>query len=200
MHGYRIPSDAQQRLRDCLLRRDELAKLRAATKQSLGARAAGVLVAFDALMKSLEAEIRQLVRQRPAWQEQLTGMRRTPGIGLLVGAHLLSALDRIAFRTVDAFVAYTGLDPRPNDSGHRTGRRRLTHHGDSVLRKVLFMGAMAAIKRPEWRALYEHYRSKGLSTTQVFVILARKLARIAYAIYKGGQPYDPALVHVPGMT
>jgi hypothetical protein len=53
---------------------------------------------------------------------------------------------------------------------------------------------MAACKRPEWRALYETNRQKGLSSTAALVVVARKLARIAFSLFKTGHDYDPSRI------
>ena len=50
---------------------------------------------------------------------------------------------------------------------------------------------MAAAKTKAWKPLYEHYRAKGLSRTAVLVILARRIARIAWSIYTHKTEFDP---------
>ena len=80
-------------------------------------------------------------------------------------------------KSADAFVAFTGLDPRPDDSGQHRGKRRLSKRGPAELRRLLYMAAMSAINTKTWRPLYEHYRAKGLSSTATLVILARRIAR-----------------------
>ncbi|WP_370869689.1 transposase [Nitrosomonas sp.] len=42
---------------------------------------------------------------------------------------LTNTLERVPFRNADAFVAFTGFDPRANDSGNKIGRRRLSKRG-----------------------------------------------------------------------
>src|SRR5680860_1402225 len=66
------------------------------------------------------------------------------GVGPLVGIGLTNTLERVPFRKADAFVAFIGLDPRANDSGHKTGRRRLSKRGPAELRRLLFNAAMSA--------------------------------------------------------
>ena len=56
---------------------------------------------------------------------------------------------------------------------------------------MLFMAAMTACKRPEWRAIYEANIQKGFSSTAALVIVARKLARIAFSLFKSGETYEP---------
>jgi len=85
-------------------------------------------------------------------------------------------------KNADAFVAFTGLDPRPDDSGQHHGKRRLSKRGPPELRRRLYLAALSAIKTKVWRSLYEHYRAKGLSSTAALVILARRIARTAWSI------------------
>jgi hypothetical protein len=42
---------------------------------------------------------------------------------------------------------------------------------------------MSAIKTKAWNPLYEHYRTRGWSTTASLVIIARKIARAAWSIH-----------------
>ncbi len=194
LHAYEPPSPEQAELRRLLLRRQALVKLRSATLQSLGKEAAEVLKQFSRLIRNLEKQIRQLIDAQPDWRVLSRRLRDIPGVGPLVAAHLVQVLTRFAFARADAFIAHTGTDPRPNDSGQKRGRRRLSHHGDSALRQMLFMGAMAAIKKTEWRRLYDTYRSRGLPSTGALIALARKLARVAWHVFKCAEPYDPSKV------
>ena len=90
------------------------------------------------------------------------------------------------------FVAFTGLDPRPDDSGQHRGKRRLSKRGPSELRRLLYVAAMSAKKTKVWKPLFEHYRTKGLSTTAALVILARRIARTAWSMYTYNTEFDPA--------
>ena len=191
LHPYRVPTPEQAELRRLLLRRLELQKLMSATRQSLAAQAQAVLKQFKVLLREIERRIAALLAANPEWRALGGRLRGIPGVGSIVGAHLVQVLTRIAFGNTEAFVAHTGTDPRPNDSGTKRGRRRLTHHGDAGLRHMLFMAAMAASKRPEWRALYQHQRAKGLASTAALIVLARKIARIAFQLFKTGGTYDP---------
>lgn len=191
LRPYQPPGPEQQKLRKLLLRRCTVVKLKTATRQSLGAQARELLQQFDRVLERIERRVAEVIKGNADWQALAKRLRSEPGVGVIVGAHLVQVLTRFAFENADAFIAHTGLDPRSNDSGQKHGRRWLTHHGDGALRTMLFMAAMAACKRPEWRAVYEANRQKGLSSTAALVIVARKLARIAFSLFKTGQDYDP---------
>jgi transposase len=143
------------------------------------------------VLQRIDGRIADIIKAVPDWRELARRLRTAPGIGPIVAAHLVQVLTRIPFQKADAFVAHTGLDPRPNDSGQKHGKRWLTHHGDAALRTTLFMGAMSACKRGEWRAVYEANIQKGLPSTAALVVVARKLARVAFGLFKSGETYDP---------
>ena len=118
-------------------------------------------------------------------------MCKINGVGAVVGSILVNALERVPLRSADAFVAFTGLDPRPMESGQYRGRRRLSKRGPSELRRLLYLAAMSASKTKTWQPLYDHYRAKGLSSTTALVILARRIARTAWSIYTHKTEFDP---------
>jgi transposase len=197
LHPYCPPSPEQAELRTLLLRRLELVKLKTALRQSLGTEARALLKQFNALRREVERRIGALIAANPEWHRLAQRLRTIPGVGPIVVAHLVQVLTRFPFGAAEAFVAHTGTDPRPEDSGTRKGRRRLTHHGDRALRHVLFLAALAACKLPAWHALYEAQRRKGLPSTAALIVLARKIARIAFHLFKTGESYDPTRLSAP---
>jgi transposase len=110
---------------------------------------------------------------------------------MLSAAAMVNSLERIPLKNADAFVAFTGLDPRPDDSGQHQGKRRLSKRGPSELRRLLYLAALSAIKTKTWRPIYEHYRAKGLSSTAAIVIVARRIARTAWSMYTYKTEFDP---------
>ncbi len=113
------------------------------------------------------------------------------GVGPLVGMSLTNTVERVPFRNADAFVAFTGLDPRAKDSGQKSGRRRLSKRGPAELRRLLFNAAMAAVKSTGWKPIYDSYRTQGWSSTATFVIIARKIARAAWSIHRYQTTFNP---------
>jgi transposase len=194
LRPYQSPGREQQELRKLLLRRCTVVKLKTATRQSLGAQGRGLVEQFNRLLLRIERRIVAIIKRVPEWQALGQRLRSEPGVGPIVAAHLVQVLTRFRFHSADAFVAHTGLDPRPNDSGQKQGRRWLTHHGDATLRTMLFMAAMSACKRPEWRAIYEANLRTGLPSTAALVVVARKLARVAFSLFRSGESYDPGRI------
>jgi len=98
---------------------------------------------------------------------------------------------RGAFQSSDAFVAVLGLDVRVRDSGQLRGRRRLTKKGNPELRRLLFLAAMAAARSRSWKDFYQRHLDRGFARIQALVILAWKLARVAFALLKNQSEYQP---------
>ena len=195
LHPYQPLSPQQRKLDRLLKRRAKLVALKTALRLSLQdapelrTELKATVQRFDALLRAIESQLAALIQQ--LFPKQRTRLQSIIGVGPVVGAGLAQALSRLPFANVQAFIAFTGLDPRPDDSGHRKGRRRLSKRGPAELRRLLFNAAMAASKTSAWKPLYEHYRNRGWSTTATLVILARKIARIAYALWHGQSEFDP---------
>ena len=83
------------------------------------------------------------------------------------------AFQRGEFESADAYIAFLGMDLRVSDSGQMNGRRSLSKKGDSEIRRLL---------------------AKGLKTTQALLIIARKLARIAFSLMKNQSEYQSKAV------
>jgi transposase len=138
--------------------------------------------------KQLGQDLCRILKGYPEY-ELLKGI---PAIGPVSASLLLCALERGEFATSDSLVAFAGLDPTPSDSGKKRGKRRLSSRGDAQLRTALFMAAQTAARLPEWRGYYLKQLEKGYSTTQSTIIVARKLVRVAWSIYKTKRDFVPA--------
>jgi transposase len=200
LHAYVEPS-AQQRQFDELLRqrhtvvvkRESLRQCFSGTQLKLRELKAA-LRGLDQLVAGIERQLAALIAQDPQLSQRARQLRTVVGFGALLSTALAHALTRRTYRNADAFIASVGYDPRPRDSGQKTGRRYLSKRGPAQLRRVLFMAAMSAAKTKLWRPFYHRQRAKGLSSTAALVILARKLARIAYSIVKHDTAFNPERV------
>jgi transposase len=190
-------SSGNTRVARLLRRRNRLMSAKVALTQSLGTMKELNRIrrdakhALDALIKRVDALILQAVAQDPELTKLHQLLQSIVGVGPIVAAQLAQALTRFPWAKDEAFIAYTGLDPRPDDSSTHRGRRKLTKHGPPMLRHLLHLAAMSASKTRLWKPAYLALRARGLHTTEAFVVIARRLARIAFAIFRSGQPFDP---------
>ena len=203
LHAW-IPPTPQQREIDRLLkRRTTLISLREAVAMSLheldgfAADLKALRARFNQLIARIDMRVKALIDASPDRKQNFTRLCTITGVGPVVGIALVNTLERVPVKSADAFVAFTGLDPRPDDSGQHRGKRRLSKRGPAELRRLLFLAALSAIKTKTWRPLYEHSRAKGLSSTAALVILARRIARTAWSIYTYKTEFDPSRLTNP---
>src|SRR6202795_2041162 len=197
LHAWTPPTPQQRELDRLIKRRATLISLREALEMSLheldgfGADLKALRTRFNLLIARIDLRVKALIEANPERLCTITG------VGPVIGTALVNTLERVPLKSADAFVAFTGLDPRPDESGQHRGKRRLSKRGPGELRRLLYMAAMSAIKTKTWRPLYEHYRAKGLSSTATLVILARRIARTAWSIYTHKTEFDPSRLTNP---
>lgn len=146
--------------------------------------------AFATLLKAMDARIAALFAQDARLAEQRALLQSIVGVGAQSSALLASVLAQLDFASADALVAYSGLDPRACDSGRSRGRRRLSKRGQPALRRQMYLSAMSACHTKTFEATYKALRQRGLKTTEALVVLARKLLRIAFAVWRSGKPFE----------
>lgn len=206
LHAWQPPAPELQRLDDLLRQRAALVRHKEALRQSLSedkavtAMLASLLVPFNQAIKALDGQLRQAIAVLPEGKSAVARITSIPGLGLLNAAALLRLFTRLGSAGIDTAIAFTGLDPRPMDSGNKRGVRRLSKRGNSELRRLLFNAAMSASRTATWQPLYQRERAKGLSCTAALVVLARKLVRVAFSLFKSGSYFDPRHGHISPMT
>jgi len=189
------PPKAYERLQTLLRRRATLVQARVMVKQSLRdvpelrVTAARLDRRLQQLEVLLEKRMRICLQDQNRWADVLR-CQAVEGIGPLTAMALANVFRRAVFRSSDAFIAFLGLDVRVKESGTYSGKRKLSKRGDAELRRLLYNAAMAASRTDRWRDHYQSLRARGLKTTQALVILARKLARIAFALMKNQSQYQ----------
>lgn len=197
LHPWQAASSLQQRLQQLLSRRAQLGVAQAALKQlvaGIDARdinASALYSAFDDLLQTIEAKVQELIASDAQLADGCQRLRTITGIGPQSAALLTTLFSRFQFANADALVAYCGLDPRPNDSGTQRGQRRLSKKGPPLLRRQLYMAGFAASRSKALQPLYRALRAKGFAATEAFLILGRKLLRVAFAIWNSTASFDP---------
>ena len=197
LHAYIVPTKHQRALSRLMARRAKLVEIRGALNQSLRGVSAlqhetkQLTARLDRVIAHIELLMQRALQQLPAAHQAATQIASIPGFGTLSSTCLGHSFTRLPYTNSDAVVAYTGFDPRPEDSGQKHGRRRLSKRGPSEQRRLLFNCARSAAQMKVWRPYYEAQLAKGLSATAAAVILARKMVRVAFAVYKQNQPFDP---------
>jgi transposase len=198
LRAYIPKTTDQRRLQMLIRRRSKLVGIRTQLRHSLVGikEVKGELEALmdrvDSLIAAMELLIDKLLDDDPD-RKRIEGIA---GVGSVVSAALVSDLRSVEFARADSFVAFYGLDPRPNQSGKYKGRRKLSKQGQRLGRTLLYNAAMAAVKTKIWAPIYKACLDRGLSKIESLVIIARKIARTAWSIYKHKTTFDPCRLRV----
>lgn len=150
--------------------------------------AGALFTEFGKVIARIDQHIRALIREL-AWQADDHYCQTIPGVGPVNSAALTAAFHRGAFASSNAFVSFLGLDVRMRESGQFKGQRKLTKNGEAELRRLLFCAAQAARSYRPFENYYQQQLDKGLSKIAATVILARKIARIAFALMTQQQSF-----------
>jgi transposase len=193
---YSPKSTDTRKLQTLMRRRSKLVGAKTQLSQSLGQikeLKTEVRAVIDKLDKLIE-KVQTLIDEQLEGNDGRTRIATIDGVGPVVSAFLVTDLDAGDFRSADSFVAFYGIDLRPNDSGKSRGRRKLSKQGDRLGRTLLYNAAMAAVKTKTWKPIYEQYLARGLSKIQALIVIARKIARTAWSIYTHNTVFDPARI------
>ncbi len=141
-----------------------------------------------ALLRVLDEQIRGLDHElncRWGADPRVRRLLSIPGIGPFVAIALVLELGEIhRFPSAKHVASYVGLVPRVRDSGERVRRGHIAKEGNRLLRWALVLAATQATRRPgplrTWFRTMQQRKGKMIAR----VALARRLAEIAYRVWK----------------
>ena len=126
-------------------------------------------------------------------QTDVTLLRSIPGIGPLTAALLLVETMHLGqMESSNQWAAYAGLSPVPRQSGNFTGRTHISKIGNARLRRAFYLCALTASRMKNgFGNFYRHLTEQGKPKKVALIALARKLLRVAFAVLKSGQKFNP---------
>ena len=149
-------------------------------------------------LMSLEHEIAAAGQRIHAWHRSSEVSRRLetiPGIGPITASALAATItDPSLFRSGRELAAWIGLVPRQSSTGGKERLGRISKQGDPYLRWLLVVGAMTVIRHAKRRGTKNPWLAELIAhkpTKVAAVALANKLARIAWALLRDGETYQP---------
>ena len=158
---------------------------------------------LDAACEEIEAlteRIKMTQRQIEAIAEQTPTVDllwSIPGIGLLIATALVAFVGDIhRFPSGRHFASYLGLTPREYSSGLKRRLGRISKRGDAYLRMLLIHGARSILCHAKKAKEHDRLRTWALDLerrvghNKAAVALANKLARIVWATWKNGRPFE----------
>jgi transposase len=151
--------------------------------------------AIDAEIAAVDEAIKALVKTDDKAQRLTT----IPGIGPLIASAIVATVpETSAFANGREFAAFLGLTPRQSSSGGKERLGRITKMGDRYLRKLLVVGACAALVHRKghndalrrWADQLLARKTVNYKFKLAAVALANKLARIVFALLTRGGEYE----------
>jgi transposase len=155
---------------------------------------APVLTLLDRLAP-LIARCDQAAKARAQADPVVRRLMTAPGVGPIVGLTYRAVIDDVGrFADAASSTAFLGLVPREDSSGTRRRKGGITKRGPTTLRVLLIQAAWTVWRQRQGRAALHAWveRLAGRRGRRIAVVaLARRLARILYAMWRDGCEYRP---------
>jgi transposase len=195
-----LPDEATQLLADLVARRRQIVEMMAAegqrdrklTNKRLKKSIARLRKVMEAELAALDQEINDHVRGSPVWAEKEDLLASVPGIGPIIARTLIAELPELGTLDRKQIAALAGLAPFTRQSGRWRGKSFIGG-GRTIVRTVLFMGAMVARRHnPLMRAFFERLVAAGKPRMVALIAVARKLLTILNAILRDNRSWQSA--------
>ena len=184
--GWRIPSGQAETFARRVRRLDLPAALQAAVTPLLAA-----LDAFAPLIAAADQGTAAAAKADPITVRLMTA----PGVGPVTALHYRATLDDVGrFKSPGAATAYLGLVPREASSGERQRKGGITKAGPRRPRAALVQASWSIWRMERGRAAPLHRWVHRLADRRgkkiAIVALARRLARILFAMWRDGRDFE----------
>jgi transposase len=136
--------------------------------------------------------IKQIVERDEVLKQKIENLTSIKGIGLLAAAVVIAETNGFALIENQAqLVSYVGYDVVENQSGNRSGRTKISKHGNSHIRRILHFPALNVVryKVPVFCSFFERIVSKHNIKMKAYVAVQKKLLIVMYALWKKNEPY-----------
>lgn len=138
-------------------------------------------------------ELRRQIREHESFRLTDELLQSVPSIGKVSSSTLIALLPELGSMSHRKIAALVGVAPFNDDSGLRTGRRRIWG-GRSEVRNVLYMATVSALRfNPPIRATYLRLVAAGKPKKVALVACMRKLLTILNAIVRDQSPWKTAI-------
>ena len=193
---YEGKSEAEKQLSALLVRRQQVEEMLKAEQNRLRTISPSVRSSVERIIallkeekKKLDEQIRELMREQKAWQEQTEILSSAPGVGPVTTATLLADLPELCKMDRKKIAALVGVAPMNYDSGKKRGYRK-TKGGRSDVRNVLYMSTLVATRyNPLIQSQYQQMLKRGKLKKVALTACMRKFLTILNAMVRDQQPF-----------
>lgn len=148
-------------------------------------------------VEDLEEAILALIRSDDTLREDARRLQTVPGVGPILAATLMGELgDLRAFEHPKQLAHFVGVAPVTRTSGSSIeGAPHMSKRGNSRVRRMLYMGAMAAIRdQGPFARTYQHLLDEGKAPMSALGAIMRKLLVVCRGVLVNQADYDPERV------
>lgn len=149
-------------------------------------------------IRQIDLAIWELIKHDQNLYTMLSLLISIPAIGNITAYHFICYTNE--FRRVKSgkhLASYCGVVPFEQQSGTVKKPARLSNSANMVLKKLLHLCALAAIKmkKAEYKPYYEKKIAEGKHTLQAINAIRNKLVLRIAAVIKNQKPYDPNYIY-----
>lgn len=187
--GVRLPTGAAETF---------VARFKRSAVSTAAREAMAPLLELLAALAPLIAQAEQWTRHAAQADAVARRLMTAPGVGPVVALSYQATVDTVArFPTAGAVTSYLGLVPREDSSGERQRKGAITKAGPTRMRTLLIQSAWHVWRSPAGSATL-HAWARRLGDRRgrriAVVAVARRLARILWAMWRDAQDFAPARV------
>jgi len=170
-----------------MVRREELVDMRKAEQSRLDPKPIAEIALhikqhirqLERLIRSVEEKLLELRTAHTDLAGKYVRLTAVKSIGEITALSLLAYLPELGRVSGNQAAALAGLAPYNDDSGTKKGVRRI-RGGRARIRRVLYMGALSAIRyNPILSAYYQQLKSRGKPSKVALTAVMRKLVLLA---------------------
>ena len=152
---------------------------------------------LNAQIKTLETEIKQLIKGDLTLKRLDEQLRSIPGVGYILSWNILVKTNE--FKTINdprKLACYAGVAPFSKRSGVSVfGKSRVSAFADKSLKKLLHLAAISAIRlNNDMRVFYQRKVEQGKNKMSVLNAVRNKIIHIIFALIKNQSFYQNRLV------
>ena len=139
---------------------------------------------IQAELDGVDRQIDTLIQNSPIWRANEQLLREIKGVGPQLSRMVIAALPELGRLNRREIASLVGVAPFNDDSGKRTGKRRI-RGGRPHVKRVLYMAAVAAMRyNPHIKDYHDRLKDNGKKNKVIIVACMRKLLITMNAVMK----------------
>jgi transposase len=199
-HPQPPSSEALQQLAGMVARRRQIHRMLTAERNrlrnahpSLHAQICNHIEWLQKDLKELDASIQDLMKLESELKDKAEILQSAPAVGMVTAASLLADLPELGTLDRKEIAALVGVAPMNQDSGRKSGRRRIKG-GRAPIRAALYMAALSASRyNPAIRPFYLRLLDNGKEKKVALTACMRKLLTMLNAMVRDNRHWSPAV-------